>query len=477
MLQQGALNTSGSQQIPERRDAMTKRAKDDLAIRVFISHSWMDKQMADQLARELEPFADVWMDWRNLRPGDPIQETIDKALGEIDVVLVVWTENAAASEGVDAELRKADDLGVRIVPCIFSYDAEGNPKPAFSGVLAEKQYLGVDFHHHRTGVAKLATMIADLQRERLPKEASTDDHPGTRLLSELQAYLGYLANFRKLRGTEDQRSYYVNRIIEETERYLRSGGNADLVRALLESAKRSEVNDPEGIGMLVSRLEKIFAGVSPPEPHRAPTVPSPSPAPGRGQWKKPAAPPRDELAKRVAQVVPAGTTDAWLAQLDAYIESAPPALQAMTDYAWSQGSQAGAQVTAYLQSYLNNPEDLIPDREGRYGLIDDSWLILNTAFRLIESGILPAAVVPLDWRAIIQADYVARSVMPPQALAALTQILQQMLQTIAAEVSSYQPWFTPQGHGYSPVMAEPSSVGGCWEDQMNEMLLGTGLSV
>ena len=38
--------------------------------RVFISHQWMDKQLADRLARDLEPFADVWMDYRRLRPGE-----------------------------------------------------------------------------------------------------------------------------------------------------------------------------------------------------------------------------------------------------------------------------------------------------------------------------------------------------------------------------------------------------------------------
>jgi uncharacterized membrane protein YkvA (DUF1232 family) len=183
------------------------------------------------------------------------------------------------------------------------------------------------------------------------------------------------------------------------------------------------------------------------------------------------------LAQRVAQVVPQGTVDAWLPKLDTYIATAPTALQAMNDFAWSQGSQAGAQVTAYLANYLNNAADLIPDRIGRYGLIDDSWLILNTAFRLVESGILPAEVVPFDWRTIIEADHVARAIMPTQVLAALLQMVEQMLQVIAAEVSSYQPWFTPQGNGYAPLFAEPSSVGGCWEDQMNEALLGTGLSV
>lgn len=430
---------------------------DNLKIRLFISHSWKDKQIADRLARDLEPFADVWMDWRALRPGDPIQNTIDDVLRDIDVVLVVWTASAAGSKGMDDELRTAHRLGLRIVPCLFSHDDDGNPHPPFTGVLAENQLLGVNFHHHDSGTATIAKLIVDLQREQLPEEASMDAHPGTRLLGELQAYLAYLANYRKLRGGEDQRSYYVNRIIEEIERYVESGGDRTLVHALLQSSRQSDVDDREGIGMLTSRLEQLLSDEAAPE--------------------RAAVPAADDLTQRVAQVVPAGTAEAWLSKLDTYIETAPTALQAMTTYAWSQQSQAGAQVTGYLQNYLDNPDDLIPDRIGRFGMIDDSWMILNTAFRLVEGGLLPAEVVPYDWRTLIEADHVARAIMPPPVLAALLQMVEQMMQVIAAEVATYQPWFTPQGNGYAPVFAEPSSTGGCWEDQMNEALLGTGLSV
>jgi hypothetical protein len=44
-------------------------------------------------------------------------------------------------------------------------------------------------------------------------------------------------------------------------------------------------------------------------------------------------------------------------------------------------------------------------------------------------------------------------------------------------VQTYQPWFTPQGHGYEPTIGPPASRGGAWEDGINDRLLGTGLSV
>ena len=51
---------------------MTK--KFDGRSRVFISHQWADKHIADRLARDLEQFAEVWLDVRNLTPGRSIQK-------------------------------------------------------------------------------------------------------------------------------------------------------------------------------------------------------------------------------------------------------------------------------------------------------------------------------------------------------------------------------------------------------------------
>lgn len=64
---------------------------EDNRIKLFISHSWRDKSLAEQLAKPLGDFCDVWLDYRKLRPGDVIQEEIDPALLESDLVLLVWS--------------------------------------------------------------------------------------------------------------------------------------------------------------------------------------------------------------------------------------------------------------------------------------------------------------------------------------------------------------------------------------------------
>jgi hypothetical protein len=433
---------------------------DQLVPRVFISHQWMDKQLADRLARELESSADVWMDYRNLRPGDRIQDTIDDALRGTDVMLVLWTAHAQASAGVAAEIRTALDLGIRIVPCFFTYDDAGRPTPPLPAEIND--LLGVDFHHHNTGVAQIAELLLHLQTKRLPAEvvAGMDEHPGRRMLHYLRGYLGYLANYRNMRGVPDERAQWVDRIIGEIERYVASGGDTTSVRMLLEAARRSEVDDAEGIGMLITRLDAVLAG-------HASAAAGQSAGPGR-------AAPRPASAHNVAASAGA---PAWPREVDVYLDSARPALDALTAYAAAAGSAAGVHVVTQLRGYLDHADDLIPDHQGRSGMLDDAWLIINTAFRLIESGLVPAAAVPIDWRTIIAADHTVRELIPPAALNVLSGAVLEMLQIIAAEVAAYQPWFTPQGHGYAPVMAAPAARGGSWEDQMNERLLGTGLSI
>jgi hypothetical protein len=447
----------------------------DVEWKVFISHQWMDKQRVDRLARDLAPFADVWMDFRNLRPGDRFQQRINEALREMDMVLVVWTEHAARSKGVQAEIDTALELGLRIVPCIFKLDSNAWPDPPLLEPLQE--ILWVDFHDYGTGLALLTESIVQAKAERLPAGASMEGSPTLRLLNDIRGDLHYLTTYRDVRGVRDDRGVWADNIVSKIERYVESGGNKDTVRTLLEVARQSEVHDPEATGMMVERLKRLLG-----ETPTAGAAPSPAPRPaGRRTaappWTPPPAPPPDELARRIRAVVPPGSADLWLTHVHRYIESAPTALQALTLYARGTGSQAGIQVVAYLQDYLDTADDLIPDHKGKYGLLDDAWLIVNTAFRLVESGLLPAVAVPVDWQTILAADAVVRAVVPPDALVSLEGMVLQILQLVASEITHYQPWFTPQGHGYAPTIAASRATGGAWEDQMSERLLGTGLSL
>lgn len=180
----------------------------------------------------------------------------------------------------------------------------------------------------------------------------------------------------------------------------------------------------------------------------------------------------DILRKRLAALLPTNQVEIAAQAVEGYVQAAPPILAALEALAVSRASPAGAQVVTTLQNFLREANDLIPDHLGTFGLVDDAWLINNTAYRLVEAGVVPAQAFPANLTMIAQADAIARAIMPPSALQALTGLLMQLLQVIAAEVQAYQPQMTPFGRGY-----QPWASGGTWEDEMNRALLGTGLSV
>ena len=86
-------------------------------MKVFISHSWKDKATADMLTQNLSSMVDVWLDIQNLRPGDSITPSIDRALAEMDLVIVLWSQNSAKSDGVAAEITTALRLKKPVIPC------------------------------------------------------------------------------------------------------------------------------------------------------------------------------------------------------------------------------------------------------------------------------------------------------------------------------------------------------------------------
>jgi len=400
--------------------------------KVFISHSWKDKIQAEKLYKALNDFCGVWMDYRELKPGDAIQQAINQTLAEMDLVLVVWTGQTMNSEGVAAEIETALRLGKRVIPCIFHYDDQGQPSPKLSGPLAT--LLGVDFHHFGTGVARLTTFLLQLQ---LGDNTEYINDPRMHMLQELDGLLDYLSNYRNARNLEAPRSQWVDWIIDVIEKYAKDGGDPTVLETVLEAARRNQSNDPEALRALTQRLESL------PIAHRKEKKGAQAKvqkAKKAGRQKK-YRDSRDMLARRISEVAPAGKEQQWNNRLEYYIQSAPAILSALQMYAIRVSSPAGCEVVNYLNTYLQNGDDLLPDSYGRYGLIDDAWLIHNTAYRLLESGILPGDIFAVNWQAISEADQMVAVLLPTEIRAALEQYALQMLNIIAHEVQGYQPQY------------------------------------
>lgn len=119
--------------------------------RIFISHSWQDKQAARLLEEELDNAGvKVWIDHSGVRGGDNLPKRISKALGWCDILLLLWSDAASKSHWVELEWTNAISLKKKIIPCLL--DSTNLPE-----ILANTLYL--DFHDIESGLSELLTTL------------------------------------------------------------------------------------------------------------------------------------------------------------------------------------------------------------------------------------------------------------------------------------------------------------------------------
>jgi hypothetical protein len=202
-----------------------------------------------------------------------------------------------------------------------------------------------------------------------------------------------------------------------------------------------------------------------------PANPTPMESNFRGQEQAgPADDPREQLRQQLQGRVPDHELEAIIEYLFYYNEAAAPSLDALANVSQARGSAAGVTVVQHLLQYLGDPDDLLPESSyGYFGYIDDAWLIHNTAYRLVEAGILPPATFGVEWGNITATDNLVRQLLPPTALSQLENMLMQFLQIIAAEIQNYQPQFTGGTRGYHPYMGGQSEDDR-WMDVMTDSL-------
>lgn len=93
-------------------------------MKAFISHSSIDKPLAREIADEIRVRGhDVWLDERDLGPGHPLASALAEALTEIDVFVILVTQNSVSSPWVVYELNQVIALvvrnSVRVLPLKF----------------------------------------------------------------------------------------------------------------------------------------------------------------------------------------------------------------------------------------------------------------------------------------------------------------------------------------------------------------------
>jgi uncharacterized membrane protein YkvA (DUF1232 family) len=445
-------------------------------MRIFISHSWRDKTIADQLAGDLRTMGEVWQDIEQLRPGDPIQPTIDAALAEMDLVVVLWSAHAAASErGVLPEIRKSLELDRTIIPC--SLDDFPLPKE-LEGMLA------VDFHDYSLGFGRLCIAIM----AKLGGDLGVDMQDEMDAIRDVKSALKYVSDYRNRQGIAgSDRDHWIGRMVTAmnamTERLTRlqdrlanagdfiqqvyhklhaAGEDRAQVQAVLQEVIRNEHIAPDLMPQVRGHIEQYLRTLPEPKPTRPASTEAPmdggSVARGFGGSGGSA---EQEIEARLRGHVAAPMLPTVAALIHYYITAASESLDTLAAATGGGRSAAAAQVVHFLATYLQEPNDLMPQSEfGVWGYLDDAWLIHNTAYRFVEAGLLPAATFHVDWQRIASADPIVVACLPPMVRLELENYLQQSLGLIAAEVNAYMPQFTHGGGNYHPQMGQAQAVGG-----------------
>lgn len=84
---------------------------------VFVSHSSIDKEVADELVSRLEEKGiKCWIAPRDILPGSEWAASINNAISEAKIMIVIYSENSASSTQVPKELTIADRKDKFIIP-------------------------------------------------------------------------------------------------------------------------------------------------------------------------------------------------------------------------------------------------------------------------------------------------------------------------------------------------------------------------
>jgi len=119
--------------------------------KIFISYSWADREIVWPLAESLRVKGlEVWIDKREIRPGDRITEQVQKALVECGDLLLMWSQSSSLSDYVRDEWNAALAYHRRIIPCRLD-------GAAIPGKLSDVLY--VDLRDHAKGVEDLLRVL------------------------------------------------------------------------------------------------------------------------------------------------------------------------------------------------------------------------------------------------------------------------------------------------------------------------------
>ncbi|MGH3615996.1 MAG: TIR domain-containing protein [Pseudonocardia sp.] len=136
-----------------------------MAYDVFVSHSSADRILADAIVHELEAVGiDCWIAPRNILPGTNYAEAIVTAIQDVEVMVVVVSDDANRSGHVPRELERAAARNVSLVPFRI---ADIEPSRSLEYFLSSQHWLHAlppPVEAHITRLVDAVTALLALRR-------------------------------------------------------------------------------------------------------------------------------------------------------------------------------------------------------------------------------------------------------------------------------------------------------------------------
>lgn len=137
-----------------------------MSFKVFVSYSTLDLTHVENLQRQLigNP-VELFVAEHSVLPSQDLAKTINEAIEQCDLFVLIWSKHAQASPWVSQEIGKATALRKKILPLVL--DA-GMPLPGF---IQNLKYLAVD-EDQTDSLAKARNMIVSAYEERKQRESA-----------------------------------------------------------------------------------------------------------------------------------------------------------------------------------------------------------------------------------------------------------------------------------------------------------------
>jgi hypothetical protein len=437
-------------------------------VKVLVSHSWQEKQLAQEIVAALDASHQVWLDIRELYPGDDIQQTIDRAIASMDLVVVLWSQAAAASPSVATEIACAVARGRRIIPCRVD-------QTPLSPEL--KSRLDIDFRDRSHGMMSLTLAVSKLyaNQQGLTEydqvlsgvkgyqgqiAATHDARVGDTPFWQEQKAQSFAAAWQQGTALREKLASVMSLAYEAMMAMQGAGNDAGRLRTVLDKIRTSPLREEPQLQQVAALLEQRLGALG-----------GAMPAPAREAPDPMLAQVRDLLARAGVR---APGLDTHAQHLTYYLKSSVEVLRALLNLAATSGLPMLAQAASVLQLYFNEANDVIPDGFGVLGKLDDAFLVHNTVYLLVQNGAVAAQQFPVDWNAIVQGNQLAAMLLPPQAQQQLMAVIGQLLSAPLAASDDFaaygaaDPLAMLMGEGQA---VSPGSAGGqqSFEDMRSDL--------